>query len=500
MSHSSSAAHEALVVGSGASGLTIALLLAKTGRKVTLIEQQASIGGYLRRFTRKGLRFDTGFHFTAGFDDVMPQILQVLDLERDVIPSPMHSALYLHESGRRLEPPATGLSELAEYLADIFPDDAPAIRRYYQLEQQIVAETPLFNLHNTEQMLAPQLSSYDAITLQEYFAEQHFHSSELPAVLGIMAFCHGTPPQEIPLGQHCRISCGLNRHLSRVEHGGDAFLNGFHRELKRHGVTIRTNTTIDKMLSFTADQRCREVLLSTGETLATDTIFFAVHPECYLPLFPEALLTPSTRRRFGKYQDTCSFFAIYGRLDHEQPPKQELLQYISSNDLNAVLGPGANAYGTGMVTSSERDAQGKKHTTLTAFRNMHLDEFKARCGITSLQQRHAQQYLDTKQQITAEIVADILRVYPQYAQALTVLDSATPLTFLRYSPPRGSAYGVRIKMSESRLAGRLPVNNCFALGHHAIMPGILGSILGAFLTFRLAAGEEQYNAVVANAR
>ncbi|NLE54802.1 MAG: hypothetical protein GX617_07685, partial [Lentisphaerae bacterium] len=86
------------------------------------------------------------------------------------------------------------------------------------------------------------------------------------------------------------------------------------------------------------------------------------------------------------------------------------------------------------------------------------------------------------------------------AQALTVLDSATPLTFLRYSPPRGSAYGVRIKMSESRLAGRLPVNNCFALGHHAIMPGILGSILGAFLTFRLAAGEEQYNAVVANAR
>ena len=68
------------------------------------------------------------------------------------------------------------------------------------------------------------------------------------------------------------------------------------------------------------------------------------------------------------------------------------------------------------------------------------------------------------------------------------------------TPPRGSAYGVRIKMSESRLAGRLPVNNCFALGHHAIMPGILGSILGAFLTFRLAAGEEQYNAVVANAR
>ncbi|MBQ5894869.1 MAG: NAD(P)-binding protein, partial [Rikenellaceae bacterium] len=40
--------------GSGAGGLTRALLLARSGRPVTLIESQPEIGGYLRRFYRNG--------------------------------------------------------------------------------------------------------------------------------------------------------------------------------------------------------------------------------------------------------------------------------------------------------------------------------------------------------------------------------------------------------------------------------------------------------------
>ena len=79
---------------------------------------------------------------------------------------------------------------------------------------------------------------------------------------------------------------------------------------------------------------------------------------------------------------------------------------------------------------------------------------------------------------------------------LNILDSATPYTYQRYSPPRGSAYGLKIKIAESRLAGRLPVQNCYALGHHAIMPGILGTMLGAFLTFRQAVGEEAYKKLI----
>ena len=486
---------ETLVVGAGAAGLTIALLLAKAGRKVSLIETQAGIGGYLRRFSRQGLRFDTGFHFTGGFGDTLPQILKVLNLENDIKEAKLHLRIYLEETQRLLTLPGSGLDDLAEYLSGVFPKDAQAIREYFRLEQEIVDNTALFDLSDTGQPIAPQLSPYDVITLQEYF-QQHFSSPEVETVLGIMAFCHGTPPDEIPLAQHCRISCGLDKHLARVEHGGDAFLKGFKRELKRYRVNIRTGTSIEKMLRFSSGQECQEVLLDTGETLEVEDIFFAVHPEVYLQLFPPEMLTISLRRRYNKSQDTCSFFSIYAVLDDDVPVEPELLQFVSRNNLNNLLSPGSDVYGIGMVTNIETNPRAHEQKTFTAFRNMHLSEIIAKCGTDLTTHAGKQRYLDFKRRTSEEIYQDILKVYPHYASRLKILDSATPYTYQRYSPPRGSAYGLKIKIAESRLSGRLPVQNCYALGHHAIMPGILGTMLGAFLTFRQAVGEEAYKKLI----
>lgn len=490
---------ETLVVGSGAAGLTAALLLAKAGRRVTLLETQSGIGGYLRRFTRNGLRFDTGFHFTGGFGDTLSQILTILGLENDIKAEPLRTRIYLQETGRMLTLPGGSLGERAEYLAAVFPEDASAIRNYFQLEQEIVASTPLFDLSNADQPIAPQLSLYDSITLQEYFQQQRFSSPEVETVLGMMVFCHGTPPSEIPLAQHCRISCGLHQHLSRVEHGGDAFIRAFKRELERYQVKTRTGTSIAKMLRFSSDCQCQEVLLSNAETLAVEDIFFAVHPEVYLQLFPAEMLSPSLRRRYGKSQDTCSFFSIYAALDDELAAEPELLQYISCNDLNRLLSPGDSAYGTGMVTNLETDHRGRVRKTFTAFRNMHLSEVTAQCGPELGSYSSNPRYLEFKRRISEQVYQDVLKVYPHYDRHLHILASATPYTCRRYSPPRGSAYGLKIKIAESRLSGQLPVRNCYALGHHAIMPGILGTMLGAFLTFRQAVGAEAYRALIRQA-
>ena len=67
-----------LVVGSGISGLTMALLLAQRGKQVTIVEKMPFIGGYINRFTRQGLRFDTGLHFTGGFGDSLSGLLEIL--------------------------------------------------------------------------------------------------------------------------------------------------------------------------------------------------------------------------------------------------------------------------------------------------------------------------------------------------------------------------------------------------------------------------------------
>jgi all-trans-retinol 13,14-reductase len=58
-----------IVVGSGASGLTLAYLLALNGRSVLLLEKAHHVGGGLARYKNNGMAFDTGFHFTSGLHE-----------------------------------------------------------------------------------------------------------------------------------------------------------------------------------------------------------------------------------------------------------------------------------------------------------------------------------------------------------------------------------------------------------------------------------------------
>ena len=55
--------YDVIVIGSGMSGLTSALILAKEGKKVLVLEQHYKVGGLLHTFTREGISFDTGLHY-----------------------------------------------------------------------------------------------------------------------------------------------------------------------------------------------------------------------------------------------------------------------------------------------------------------------------------------------------------------------------------------------------------------------------------------------------
>ena len=55
--------YQAIVIGSGAGGLSAALSLSRTGSSVLLLEAMPSFGGYLNPFHRSPFAFDTGLHY-----------------------------------------------------------------------------------------------------------------------------------------------------------------------------------------------------------------------------------------------------------------------------------------------------------------------------------------------------------------------------------------------------------------------------------------------------
>lgn len=57
------ASYDAVVIGAGVGGLICAILLARAGLKVLLVEQHFMVGGYCSTFRRNGFTFDAATHF-----------------------------------------------------------------------------------------------------------------------------------------------------------------------------------------------------------------------------------------------------------------------------------------------------------------------------------------------------------------------------------------------------------------------------------------------------
>jgi len=74
------------------------------------------------------------------------------------------------------------------------------------------------------------------------------------------------------------------------------------------------------------------------------------------------------------------------------------------------------------------------------------------------------------------------------------------LTFKDYlNSPDGSAYGVKQKMGQFNLIGKLPLHNLYAAGQSALLPGIIGGMMSSLIVGRALVGKERYGKLLSKA-
>ena len=78
--------YDYLIAGAGVSGLTAAIILAKAGMKVVIIEQSKAIAPTLRGFIRKGFYFDTGVHYVGAMQEgeALYNCFKYLGINKDI--------------------------------------------------------------------------------------------------------------------------------------------------------------------------------------------------------------------------------------------------------------------------------------------------------------------------------------------------------------------------------------------------------------------------------
>ena len=487
--------YDEIVVGSGISGLTMAQLLGLLGHKVLLIEKAPIIGGSLSRFYRKGIPFDTGFHFTGGFGETqtLHDMQTVLGIDNDIKPiflkDKATNQVFFEDIKKKFDLSSdTGYSEVITQLIEFFPDDETGIRIFFKKAEEICKNTPMLDIREPNDIPIFSIAvEEDFISLSQAMNEL-VHDPYLKTILSLYCLCYGTKPEEVSFATHCRISLWLFKSIARVEKGGDAFISAFKKQFKNNRVDVKTNTFIDSF-SDVSGKNVNAVKLNSGEIVQFENCILALHPKEILKIIPNEYLKKGFRERINDFEESNGFFSVYGYLeDYTKSFKPSLNSILPNANLDEFFDPDVNEISLVVMTSNEI-VNGKNYKIVNAFEPSFYENIKQ----FDNEDRKSPEYEKYKREKTKQIEERIYRHFPEYKNHLRILESASMLTFKDYlHSPYGSAYGIKQKVGQFNLLGRLPLRNLYAVGQSALLPGLVGGMMSSFTVMKSIIGKENF--------
>ncbi len=138
--------YDAIIIGSGIGGLTTAALLARLGKRVCVLEQHYTAGGYTHSYEREGYEWDVGVHYIGEVHKPWSVIRRVFDVISDgnLHWAPMDDHYDRIVLGEQVIDYVAGREQFKAEMKRHFPTEAAAIDRYVELLGEVSARVPKF--------------------------------------------------------------------------------------------------------------------------------------------------------------------------------------------------------------------------------------------------------------------------------------------------------------------------------------------------------------------
>jgi len=310
-----------IIVGAGPGGLASALLLAKEGIRVTVVEKQPRVGGRTSSFQADGFRFDLGptfFHYPRVLEEIFAAVGRDLRKEVNLLPvDPLYRLVF--GAGGELRA-TSDLDRMEKQVAALSPADAPSLRRWMDDNRRKLAsfkpclESPFLSLldlfHPQILKLLPLLKPWRSLDgdLKRYFSDPRvrlafsFQSKYLgmspfqcPSLFSILSFLEYEYGIFHPEGGCGEISHALARVASDL------------------GVDIRLSCPVRRILF--SGKTAVGVETDQGEIRGDAIVINADFARAMTRLVPDRLRRRWTDRRISGKRFSCSTFMLYLGID-----------------------------------------------------------------------------------------------------------------------------------------------------------------------------------------
>lgn len=483
--------YDILVIGSGLGGLVSALVLAKEGLKVCVLEKNNQYGGNLQTFSRDKLIFDTGVHYLGGLSEGQNlnrffsylEIMDGLELQKmdedgyDRISFGNESVQYPH---------AQGYQNFVEQLSRYFPEEKENLENYCEEIQYVCSQFPRYHVigkdHYNEEIL--HLNT-------KRFIESVTQNKKLQSVLLGSNFLYAGDSENVPFYVHALTVNSYIQSAYKCVKGGSQISKLLIRKLREYGAEVHKHSEVSGFV-FDENNILKSVQTKAGTEYGARQFISNIEIRATMKLIGEERLKKSFMNRVLSWKPVSSCFSVYIVLKSQSLPNfnYNIYHYSSEEQVwNAFRYRKETWPETYMLSSTASKHHPEFAESLTAISYMDFEEVKEwenTFNTVADEHERGEAYEKFKLEKTEKMIEALEKKIPGLRHAIRRIYTSSPLSYRDYIGNfEGNMYGY-MKNSENPLktmvSPRTKIDNLFLTGQSVNMHGILGVTIGAFNT------------------
>lgn len=481
--------YDIVVVGAGLGGLLSAVILAKEGKKVCVIERDKQVGGCLQTFSIEKKVFDSCVHYIGGLGEghTLNRIFSYAGI-MDKLQLKAYDTNAFDKIAFGSEPEeyplAQGEENFIEQLLPHFPKERAALERYIQTVKQVGDHFPLYRLRNGDANEKAAVSNWEvAQTVVDITT-----SDRLQQVLTGNNLLYAGVKDKTPFYLHALVTESYIHSSHKVVPGSSEISKWLWRELQLHGGEVIRNTAVTKLSE--ENGIITHATTADGQEIYGKDFIANIHPELLLQVLDSNIIRPAYKKRIKGLEQTTSSYMLNLVLQPGSVPMRHHNLYWNATEDVWAAGYSPEEWPANYALFFTQDKDNPDYAeSLSILSYMHYSEV-AQWRNTHNRAGH-EAYRGTaydafKQYKNKLLLQKVYERVPELKGNIIATKAATPLTYRDYTgTPEGALYGILKdvnKPSETTIPTRTRIPNLLLTGQNVNLHGVLGVSITAVAT------------------